>query len=63
MIMFVSSPGRFFAINQLKLIMAHILLNYDIQPLPIRPDNIALGDVMIPPLKATMRIRRREVKA
>jgi cytochrome P450 len=59
----LGSPGRFFAANQLKLILAHLLLTYDVQPLPARPPNTPLGDVMIPPLRATMRIRRRVVKA
>ena len=26
-----ASPGRFFAANELKLIMAHIILNYDLK--------------------------------
>ncbi|KAF2397290.1 cytochrome P450 [Trichodelitschia bisporula] len=32
-------PGRFFAANQLKLLLAHILLKYDIAPIPTRPPN------------------------
>ncbi|KAL0062050.1 hypothetical protein AAF712_011128 [Marasmius tenuissimus] len=53
-------PGRFFAANQLKLIMANLVLNYDVQPLPSRPANTPLGDVMIPPIRATMKIKRRK---
>ncbi|KAJ8081512.1 hypothetical protein PM082_007357 [Marasmius tenuissimus] len=53
-------PGRFFAANQLKLIMANLVLDYDVQPLPSRPVNTPLGDVMIPPIRATMKIRRRK---
>jgi len=56
-------PGRFFAANQLKLLIVHFVLNYDVQPLAARPPNTPLGDVMIPPLKATMRVRRRARKA
>jgi len=55
-------PGRFFAANQLKLLIVHFVLNYDVQPLATRPPNTALGDVMIPPLKATMRVRRKARK-
>ena len=53
---------RFFATNNIKLILAHLLLNYDVQPFPARPPNISLGDISVVPVKATMRIRRR-VKA
>ncbi|KAK7041459.1 hypothetical protein VNI00_009325 [Paramarasmius palmivorus] len=54
-----SCPGRFFAANELKLILAHLVMNYEIQPIETRPPNTPLGDVNIPPLKATMKIRRR----
>ncbi|KAK1226155.1 hypothetical protein PQX77_010865 [Marasmius sp. AFHP31] len=54
-----SCPGRFFAANELKLIMANMLLNYEIQPMATRPVNEQLGDVKIPPRKQTMMIRRR----
>ncbi|KAJ7042980.1 cytochrome P450 [Mycena alexandri] len=56
-------PGRFFAANNIKMILAQILLNYDIQPFPSRPPNISLGDISVVPVKATMMIRRRNVKA
>uniref|UniRef100_A0A0W0EXB6 Cytochrome p450 n=2 Tax=Moniliophthora roreri TaxID=221103 RepID=A0A0W0EXB6_MONRR len=54
-----SCPGRHFAANELKLILAHLVMNYEIQPMATRPPNTPLGDVNIPPLKATMKIRRR----
>ena len=57
-----NSPGRFFAANQLKLLIAHFVLNYDVESLATRPPNTPLGDVMIPPLKATMRVRRKARK-
>ncbi|KAJ7755767.1 cytochrome P450 [Mycena olivaceomarginata] len=56
-------PGRFFAANNIKMILAQILLNYDIQPFPSRPPNISLGDISVVPVKAKMMIRRRNVKA
>lgn len=52
-----------FAANQLKLLLAHFVLNYDVKLLPSRPPNTPLGDVKIPPLNATMHVRRRAVKA
>ncbi|KAJ7859036.1 cytochrome P450 [Mycena olivaceomarginata] len=55
-------PGRFFAANNIKMILAQILLNYDIQPFPSRPPNISLGDISVVPVEAKMMIRRRNVK-
>ncbi|KAF8214831.1 cytochrome P450, partial [Mycena galopus ATCC 62051] len=31
--------GRFFAANNVKLILAHLLINYEIQPFAVRPPN------------------------
>ncbi|CAK5271120.1 unnamed protein product [Mycena citricolor] len=56
-------PGRFFAANNIKLILAHILLHYEIEPFAARPPNMSIGDISVVPVKATMRIRRRNVKA
>ncbi|KAJ7500864.1 cytochrome P450 [Mycena galericulata] len=36
-------PGRFFASNNLKMILAHLLINYEIQPYSTRPPNISMG--------------------
>ncbi|KAJ7185259.1 cytochrome P450 [Mycena filopes] len=55
-------PGRFFAANNLKLILAHLLINYEIQPFSKRPENIPVGDILAVPRTAEMFIRRR-VKA
>ncbi|KAJ7032428.1 cytochrome P450 [Mycena alexandri] len=56
-----SCPGRFFATNNLKLILAHLLINYEIQfkPFPQRPKNIPVGDILAVPRTAEMLIRRR----
>ncbi|KAL1961582.1 hypothetical protein VTN77DRAFT_1434 [Rasamsonia byssochlamydoides] len=43
-------PGRFFAAQELKLLLAYIVLNYDIRPLERRPKNVWIGDAVIPPL-------------
>ncbi|KAJ6578775.1 cytochrome P450, partial [Mycena vulgaris] len=56
-------PGRFFAANNIKMILAQMLLNYDIKQFPSRPPNISLGDISVVPVKAKMMIRRRIVKA
>jgi cytochrome P450 len=52
-------PGRFFAANELKLVLAHLVMNYDIEQLRTRPGNIWFGVNRVPPFKATIRIRKR----
>ncbi|KAE8446318.1 hypothetical protein EG329_012065 [Mollisiaceae sp. DMI_Dod_QoI] len=53
-------PGRFFASQQLKLVLAYIALKYDIQRIPVRPDNQWLVGSQAPPLDFKIRIRRRQ---
>ncbi|KAH6720617.1 cytochrome P450 [Leptodontidium sp. MPI-SDFR-AT-0119] len=53
-------PGRFFASQQLKLVLAYIALNYDIQPIASRPANDWFVGSQGPPLEVRVRIRRRE---
>ncbi|KAF1989191.1 cytochrome P450 [Aulographum hederae CBS 113979] len=52
-------PGRFFAANQLKLLLAHIILHYDIEPIASRPENPWLNNAIGPPLWAKLRVQRR----
>ncbi|KAK5655624.1 hypothetical protein OQA88_5555 [Cercophora sp. LCS_1] len=53
-------PGRFFAANELKLMLAHLVLNYDFEPLEkSRPKNMWFGLTRVPPMEAKIRIRRR----
>ncbi|KAJ7765292.1 cytochrome P450 [Mycena metata] len=52
-------PGRFFATNNLKLILAHLLINYEVQPLAQRPKRLPVGDILAVPRTAQMLIRRR----
>ncbi|CAG8951011.1 hypothetical protein HYFRA_00006408 [Hymenoscyphus fraxineus] len=53
-------PGRFFATQQLKLVLAYVALNYEIFPIPVRPQNKWLIGSSGPPLDATITIRRRK---
>ncbi|MCJ1343408.1 hypothetical protein MMC31_001601 [Peltigera leucophlebia] len=53
-------PGRFFAANQLKLLLANISSMYDIEPIPIRPQNPWLNNSIGPPISAKFRVRRRQ---
>lgn len=43
----------------MKLVLAYIALNYDIQPIASRPDNLWLVGSQGPPLDFKIRIRRR----
>lgn len=54
-----SSPGRFFASQQLKLTLAYIALNYEIQRIPSRPENSWFVGSSGPPLGDTVYVRRR----
>ncbi|OTB07778.1 hypothetical protein M426DRAFT_317673 [Hypoxylon sp. CI-4A] len=56
-------PGRFFASSELKLMLAYIIANYDIQIQDKRPENFWFGMNRIPPMKATIKIRRRKTAA
>ncbi|QPC80318.1 hypothetical protein HYE68_011070 [Fusarium pseudograminearum] len=51
-------PGRFFASSEIKMMIAYMLLNYDIEHLDERPRNTWIVQNRIPPMKATLRIRR-----
>lgn len=58
--MTLHSPGRWFVAHQMKLLLAYIALNYDIQPIERRPLNRIFGDSILPPTSATMTVKRRE---
>lgn len=53
-------PGRFFAANELKLLLAYMVLNYDFEHIKSRPESKWYGPNKVPPLTATIRIRKRE---
>ncbi|EKG17873.1 Cytochrome P450 [Macrophomina phaseolina MS6] len=52
-------PGRFFAANVMKLVLAHVAMEYDIKPLAKRPENVLYSDISAPPDKAEIEVRRR----
>lgn len=52
-------PGRFFAANQLKLLLAAIVSKYDIEPISERPPNPWFNNSIGPPIWAKIRVRRR----
>ncbi|KAJ6514213.1 cytochrome P450 [Mycena vitilis] len=55
-----AGPGRFFAAAELKTILAHILMNYDVKIEGVRPANFAFGILIGPNPKGTILIRKRQ---
>ena len=53
-------PGRFFIALEMKLILAYIVMNYEIEPLKNRPSNTWFGQNAFPSMKATIKVRRKE---
>lgn len=67
-----SCPGRFFAANELKLLIAYLLTRYEIQMVMeggiggnwngkgVRPECYWAGPSHVPPMSAKVRVRRRK---
>ncbi|KAL8306084.1 hypothetical protein RB597_003303 [Gaeumannomyces tritici] len=53
-------PGRFFVAHEMKMMLAHMLLKYEIKPLTDRPKPIWIGQTIVPPLDVKIQIRRRK---
>ena len=60
-VLMICSPGRFFAVQALKVLLGLLIMNYDIQPLTERPKSLEIGEVVIPSEKTTVKIKRRQV--
>jgi len=41
------------------MLISHLVQNYDIEPLPSRPKNKWFGQNVIPPMKQTIRVKRK----
>ncbi|KAK8062284.1 hypothetical protein PG997_014381 [Apiospora hydei] len=52
-------PGRFFAAAELKLMLAYIVLHYDIEHLEQRPSNSWFSAARLPPMKESLKLTRR----
>jgi hypothetical protein len=58
----MASPGRFFAVNDIKLIIAYALMNYDFKTKDGKiPANIRFETLVTPDPKAEVLFRRRKV--
>ncbi|EJD07459.1 cytochrome P450 [Fomitiporia mediterranea MF3/22] len=55
-------PGRFFAVNELKAIMAHLILNYDVKAEMegVRPENVYHRSRVGPNPKAKVLLKKRK---
>lgn len=53
-------PGRFFASQEMKLMIAHIVMNYDIKIEGGRPKNTEINGASIPPTEFEIQVRLRE---
>jgi cytochrome P450 len=54
-------PGRWFAVVMIKTMLAYLTLNYDVEAMGPQPKTNVIGDAALPPISATIRIRRRKV--
>ncbi|KAK4134810.1 cytochrome P450 [Trichocladium antarcticum] len=52
-------PGRFFVAHELKMVLACLLRDYEIRPLPARPRPMWFGGNVVPPVAARIEVRRR----
>ena len=41
------------------MLIAYVLLNYDVEPLAVRTPNKWFGQMVVPPLKKTIRVKRK----
>lgn len=56
-----SSPGRFFAVNEIKTMLAYVLLNYDVKMANDGgpPSEVWFGTTVTPDPKAEVMFRKR----
>lgn len=44
------------------MLLAYMLMHYDIEYLPMRPANFVLGPINVPPPGAAIKVRRRKIE-
>lgn len=52
-------PGRFFAVDMIKMVVAYMISHYEIKSFLKRPENVWIADTPIPPSNTFIEIRRR----
>lgn len=55
-------PGRFFAINEVKIALAHLVMKYDFRVVGDEPKPERLGVQLLADSKARVEFRRREAE-
>lgn len=55
-----SCPGRFFASQEMKLLIAHVVMNYDIKVEGGRPENLKINGAVVPSDDAEIFVRLRQ---
>ncbi|KAK1775100.1 cytochrome P450 [Copromyces sp. CBS 386.78] len=55
-------PGRFFVAHEVKMMLSHILQNYDIKPIANRPPPTWVAHTIIPALDVKIEVKRRRGK-
>ena len=53
-------PGRYFAAHEMKLLLAHVVQNYDVEHLATRPLQDAIMETKLPSQSTEIRVRRRK---
>jgi cytochrome P450 len=53
-------PGRFFAMNEVKVFVAHVLLNYEVEYQPVRPMPVEAIWLKMPLHGGKLKVRRRK---
>lgn len=56
-----NSPARFFVSHEFKLILATIILDYDIKMASKKTERQWIGGTVIPPKAAEIQVRKRKV--
>ena len=54
----VYSPGRFFVVNELKALMSHVLLNFDVK-IDKFPTPVWIADTQLPNQSSKVSFRKR----
>ncbi|KAM4065656.1 cytochrome p450 [Hirsutella rhossiliensis] len=51
-------PGRWYSFHVMKVVIAYLLVNYEIEPLEKRPSNTIFADINVPPMAPIIRMRK-----
>lgn len=52
-------PGRFFAAGVMRMVLAEVVMGYDVKVLEKRPEDVEIGSFLAPPEGVVIEVRRR----